>query len=259
VRNSVRYSLEGNAGLIKLSDPGTLNAISMEMADDLGRVLDRAAEEARAILLTGEGRGFCSGANLNVDVNSSAEDYDAGASLDAHYNPLVMRIRNLPIPIVVAVNGAAAGIGAAIALSGDLIVASETSYFLQSFRRIGLVPDGGSAYLLVNAEGRTRAMEMMLLGERVGAQQALAWGLVNRVVPDDQLIGEATSLAASLASGPTKTLGMIRRLCWQATEASYTEMLAMERDCQRAVGLTADHREGVSGFLVKRIPSFSGK
>lgn len=249
----------GAVEVITLNDPATLNAASFKMAEDLLAAFKGAAEGARAILLTGAGRGFCSGANLSGDLDPNSDAYDAGGALDTHYNPLMRMFRDSPVPIVTAVNGAAAGIGCSMALAGDIVLASPQAYFLQAFRRIGLVPDGGSAYLLAHSVGRARAMEMMLLGEKIPAEQALAWGLINRIVPAESLKDQAMALATDLASGPTHALAGIRKQLWAATESTFDEALARERGQQREAGLTSDHREGIAAFLQKRIAQFTGK
>jgi len=244
---------------IVMNDPSTLNAASISMVEELLEAFEQAADEARAIVLTGAGKGFCSGANLSGDsLDPSHPDYDAGAYIETHYNPLMRKIRDTPVPVVAAVNGAAAGIGCSIALACDFVVAGERSYFLQAFRNIGLVPDGGSAYLIQRAAGRLRAVEMMMLGERIMPQQSLAWGLVNRVVADDELLATATDIAKRLADGPTVALRMIKEIAWAATESSFEEMLGLERRLQLAAGRTADHREGVAAFLEKRQARFTG-
>lgn len=177
---------DGAVATLTLNDPATLNAASFTMTLEITDALEAAVRDgARAIVITGAGRGFCSGANLGSDLDPNEPGYDAGAALDTHYAPLMRAIRDLDVPLVTAVNGAAAGIGCSIALAGDIVLAADSSYFLQAFRRIGLVPDGGSAWLLTKAAGRTRAMEMMLLGEKIPAAQAYEWGLVTRVMPDD--------------------------------------------------------------------------
>ncbi len=260
--SKVKYALESGVATLTLSDPATMNAIGLDMANELRMALARAASEARAILLTGEGRAFCSGANLSASrapdaAQSGPDPRDAGAALESTYNPLVTAVRDLPIPIVTAVNGAAAGVGCSLALLGDLIVAGESAYFLQAFRRIGLVPDGGSSYLLPRMIGRARAMEMMLLGEKVPARTALDWGLINRCVPDNELLSVARALAAQLADGPA-SLGRIRRQTWEGLDAHWRDQLARERDNQRAAGQTADFIEGVSAFLQKRPAKFTG-
>ncbi len=259
----ITYALDGAVAVITFNDPATMNACGVDTAAQLGAALEKASGEARAIVLTGTGRGFCSGANLaspgmSSDAPATARAFDAGAALDTHYNPLVSQLRDLPVPLVTAVNGAAAGVGCSIALLGDMIVAAESAYFLQAFRRIGLVPDGGSTYMLARAVGRARAMEMMLLGEKIQAGKALDWGLVNRVVPDAQLMDEAMGLARALAEGPTKTLAMIRSLAWSSLDNSWDEQLYQERIHQRIAGRTNDFREGVGAFLTKRPARFSG-
>jgi len=258
----ITYELHGPVAVITMNDPATMNAAGIDMALELTDALGKAAAEARAAVLTGVGRGFCSGANLSSGVGTRGggdpSELDAGAALVTHYNPLVTAMRNLPIPFVTAVNGAAAGVGCSFGLLGDMILAGESAYFLQAFRRIGLVPDGGSTYMLARAVGRARAMEMMLLGEKVPAAKALEWGLINRVVPDADLLAEAMKLATELASGPTKTLSMIRNMGWASLDNSWDEQLMLERENQRTAGRTADFREGVTAFLTKRPAQFTG-
>ena len=258
--SQIQIAVKDDVATVTMSDPETLNAMSIPMVEELLHALDALPRRqgARAILLTGAGRGFCSGADLSEGVTPADPDFDAGAQLDTHYAPLMRAIRDSPIPIVTAVNGPAAGFGCSIALAADIVVASESAYFLQAFRHVGLVPDGGSAYLLAHAVGRIRAMEMMLLGERVSAARAFEWGLVTRVVPAASLIDEAGGIALALAAGPTRALRDIRRQCWRATEASFDEMLALERQQQRDAGRTADHREGVAAFREKRAGIFVG-
>jgi 2-(1,2-epoxy-1,2-dihydrophenyl)acetyl-CoA isomerase len=258
----MRYSkiiceTRGDVAIIRLDDERTLNAISPQMAEELRHALVKVCTSSRVLILTGTGRGFCSGANLG-DLDPSAPEYDAGAVLDKHYNPLMLALRALPIPFVAAVNGTAAGLGCALALAADLVVAAESSYFLQAFRRVGLVPDGGSAFLLTRGAGRARAMEMMLLGEKIAATKALEWGLINRVVPAKDLDDTALALANELAAGPTKALSAIRKMCWDALETGFGPQLESERVLQRDAGRTADHREGVAAFLQKRPASFTG-
>ena len=263
--NKIKVTADGDIAIITLSDPATMNAASIEMGAELADALKASAlgpEAKRAVVITGEGRGFCSGANLQAGPGGGKVDPDgkpdAGAALETLYNPMVSTIRDLPIPVVTAVNGAAAGVGCSIALLGDLIVAAESAYFLQAFRRIGLVPDGGSTYLLPRMIGRARAMEMMMLGDKIPAPQALDWGLVNRVVPDDQLLTAALAVARQLAEGPA-AVGMIRRLVWASLDASWTEQLNNERHAQRVAGKTEDFREGVAAFLQKRPAAFKGR
>lgn len=261
----IKLETADGVATLTLNDPSTLNAAGLDLASEMAhamRALAAGIVEARALVITGEGRGFCSGANLSgggaagreMDVDGKP---DAGQALQTVYNPLIMLMRDFPLPIVTAVNGAAAGVGCSIALMGDLIIAAESAYFLQAFRRIGLVPDGGSTYLLPRMIGRARAMEMALLGEKIPAKTALEWGMVNRCVPDAELIATATSFAKELANGP-KALGMIRQLMWDSLDNDWAAQLHAERMGQRTAGKTEDFVEGVTAFLQKRQAAFKG-
>lgn len=258
------YALQDSVAVITMNDPATMNAAGVDMARELGHAFEVAAKESRCVVLTGTGRGFCSGANLTSTQMSAnnqpenAREFDAGAALDTTYNPLVTQMRELPVPLITAVNGAAAGVGCSFALLGDMIVAGESAYFLQAFRRIGLVPDGGSTYMLARAIGRTRAMEMMLMGEKIPAAKALEWGLVNRVTPDAELMSTTLALAHEIAGGPTKTLAMIRKAAWASLDNDWSSQLHMERLLQRDAGRSRDFQEGVAAFLQKRPAKFTG-
>jgi 2-(1,2-epoxy-1,2-dihydrophenyl)acetyl-CoA isomerase len=256
----VKYEQDGAVAIVTMSDPATLNAIAVDMTGELVEAFNRAVSDARCVVLTGEGRAFSSGANLASGAPPLDADGqpDLGGRLEVTFNPFVSMLRDLPIPYVSAVNGAAAGIGCSFALLADLIVAGESAYFLQAFRRIGLVPDGSATYHLPRMVGRVRAMEMMLLGERLPAKTALDWGLINRCVPDADLLSTAKALATDLASGPTKTLGMIRRLAWASLDNTWPEQLQAERQAQRNAGRTEDFREGVQAFFQKRAANFKG-
>lgn len=260
--SKVLLDRDGDLAIITLNDPGVLNAIGLEIAGGLIDAIDEAGQTARAILLNAKGRAFCAGANLTgggPGGQSVTGHVDAGSGLESHVNPLMLKIRDLPIPIVSAVRGPVAGVGCSLALAADLVVASETAFFLQAFVNIGLVPDGGSTWFLSRAIGRARALEVALLGERLPAAKALEWGLINRVVADESLDSEALALAQRLASGPTLSMGLIRRNAWMAADSSFPEVLAQERSTQRVAGLTADHREGVAAFLAKRPACFTGE
>ena len=248
----------GDVAIIRLNDEKSLNAASPQMVEELLDALRETSRSRRAIVLTGVGRAFCAGANLGSVAYERGESYDAGALLESHFNPLMTTIRDLPVPFITAVNGLAVGVGSTIALAGDLIIAAQDAYFLQAFRRIGVIPDAGTAYLLTRAVGRVRAMEMMMLAEKLPAPRALEWGLVNRVVPKEELESTSIGLATDLASGPTRALAEIRKSCWHAVEADFAEQLARDRVVQRDMGHTADHREGIAAFFDKRPAIFTG-
>ena len=262
----IKVSVADNVAIITLADPSTMNAAGLDTATELADAFNRIAlgeMPARAVILTGEGRGFCSGANLSGGGAAGREveadgKPDAGRALETTYNPLVSIMRDFPMPIVTAVNGAAAGVGCSLALLGDIIIAAESSYFLQAFRRIGLVPDGGSTYLLPRLIGKARAMEMALLGDKIYGPKALEWGLVNRCVPDADLMSTAMTVAKELAAGPM-SLGMIRQLMWESLDTDWNTQLTAERKAQRKAGKSSDFIEGVSAFLQKRVAQFKGQ
>jgi 2-(1,2-epoxy-1,2-dihydrophenyl)acetyl-CoA isomerase len=258
--STIELEREGDVAIIRLNDPATLNAVTLRTIEEIGSALDDITGSTRAMVLTGAGRAFCSGANLTggMGVGQAEGPPDAGRVLESHINPLMLRLRDLPMPWVSAVKGSAAGVGCSFALAADMIVAGESAFFLQAFARIGLVPDGGSSWLLTRAVGRARAMEMMLLGERIPAQKAFEWGMVNRLVPDDQLMPVAMEVAKSLAAGPTRSLAMIRKMTWSASDATFEDAMTTERNNQREAGRTADHREGVAAFIGKRPARFTG-
>lgn len=241
---------------ITLARPDRLNALATQTLDELRAAVEQApCLGARCILLTGEGRGFSSGADL---VGSGGLPDDVGEALEKHYNPLVEALFAAPIPIVAAVNGPAAGAGCSLALCADIVIAARSAYFLQAFVNIGLIPDAGATWLLPRLAGRARAMEMMLLGERIPAEQAAEWGLISRVVEDEHLASEAAALATRLAQGPTVALGLIRRLARDAEQLALAEALAAERVAQRDAGRTQDFKGAVMAFIGKLQPRFEG-
>ena len=257
----IKVSSDGDVAIITFADPATMNAAGLDAAEELTHAFKAVSTDEgakRAIVLTGEGRGFCSGADLSARGRATQKPATAGEKLTTHYNPLIRLIVDLPIPLVTAVNGAAAGVGCSFALLGDIIVAGESAYFLQAFRRIGRVPDGGSTYLLPRMVGRARAMEMALLGERISAAKALEWGLINRCVPDAELMPTALGFAHELAKGPA-SLGLIRRAIWASLDAGIDTQLAYEAEAQDKAGVTEDFAEGVSAFREKRPAAFKGR
>jgi 2-(1,2-epoxy-1,2-dihydrophenyl)acetyl-CoA isomerase len=242
---------------ITIARPDRLNALSGQTVDELRAAVEESGRSgARCLLLTGGGRGFSSGADL---AGGGGLPDDVGASLEKHFNPLLEALFELPIPVVAAVNGPCAGAGCSLALAADIVVAARSAYFLQAFVNIGLIPDAGATWLLPRLAGRARAMEMMMLGERVPADKALEWGLIARVVEDEALESEAVALATRLAQGPTVALGLIRRLAREAGHAPLREALAAERVAQREAGRSEDFKAGVAAFLQKRQPRFEGR
>ncbi|HYJ28963.1 MAG TPA: enoyl-CoA hydratase-related protein [Allosphingosinicella sp.] len=242
---------------VTIARPDRLNALSGQTVDELRAAVEAvAASDARCLLLTGEGRGFSSGADL---AGEGGLPDDVGASLEKHFNPLIEAVFALDVPVVAAVNGPCAGAGCSLALSADIVIAARSAYFLQAFVNIGLIPDAGATWLLPRLAGRARAMEMMLLGERVPAEKALEWGLVSRVVEDEELAAEGVALATNLARGPTRALGLIRKLARDAEQLPLSEALGAERAAQREAGRTQDFRSAVMAFLEKRQPRFEGR
>ncbi len=251
----------GAVSVLRFNDPDAMNALTAEVVTDLHALLKSEAVRARAIVLAGSERAFSAGANLNAAVPSGDGDldvaFDAGATLEQHYNPMMETIRDLQVPLISAVRGAAAGVGASIALSCDLIVAGKSAYFLEAFARIGLVPDGGATWLLTRAVGRVRAMEMMLLAEKIPAPQAHDWGLVTRLVEDDAVEETALALGQRLADGPRTSHALIRKAAWHAADSDFTTALATERALQKQAGASPDFAEGVAAFREKRSPQFN--
>lgn len=245
--------------VVTINRPDRLNAAPPVTFDEIRDALGKL-DGARAVLLTGAGRAFCSGADVAGGSMQAADP--AQMTFDAltnHYNPTLLAIADLAVPVVSAVRGPAAGIGCSLALAADLCVASDTAYFLEAFVNIGLVPDGGASWMLPRLVGRARALEMALLGERVPAAKALDWGLIHKVVADDALDAEAVALAERLASGPTVALGLTRRAIGAALDTDYATAMAREAEDQRTARRTADSLEGGMAFLSKRKPDFQGR
>ncbi len=254
----IKVEHHDKVGIITLNAPEVLNALSSDMVAELSQALDEVlASDARCLLLTGEGRGFCAGANLQTRGKEGGPT-PVGSVLETHYHPILNRIRQMDIPMVSAVNGPAVGVGMSFAVIADIVVAAKSAYFLQAFARIGLVPDGGATYYLPRMIGWSRALELSLLAEKLPAEKAEDWGLVNRVVDDADLMLEALAIATKLANGPY-SLGLIRKAYWESQRNSYEGQLQLEADLQRQAGSSKDNREGVLAFLEKRDAKFTGE
>jgi 2-(1,2-epoxy-1,2-dihydrophenyl)acetyl-CoA isomerase len=259
---TVQTERRGAVLTIRLDRPESMNAVNLELGDDLLAALKRAADDddVRAVLLTGNGRAFSSGADLRSGFEPTESGHpNVQKALMERFHPIILALRQMPKPVVAAVNGAAAGIGCSFALACDLIIAGESAYFLLAFVNIGLVPDGGSSFLIPERVGFARAAEMAMLGERVAAAKAVEWGLINRVVSDETLMEDAAALADRLAKGPTRSYaGTKQQLnAWQFSRIE--AQLALEAGLQQEMAQSRDFMEGVAAFVEKREARFEGR
>jgi 2-(1,2-epoxy-1,2-dihydrophenyl)acetyl-CoA isomerase len=260
--NPILVSFDAGVQSITLNRPDKLNSLNPEMHIQLRSALDEAAlnPAIRCVLLTGAGRGFCAGQDLSErDMKDPSVKMDLGATIEKYYNPLVKFMQALPKPIVCAVNGVAAGAGANIALACDIVLAAGSASFLQAFAKIGLVPDSGGTFFLPRLTGTARAMGLAMLAEKLPAADAERMGLIWKVVDDDKLMSEAGALCKHLATQPTRALGLMKQAIYAAGGNSLSAQLDLERDLQRKAGGSADYREGVTAFLEKRKPNFTGQ
>jgi 2-(1,2-epoxy-1,2-dihydrophenyl)acetyl-CoA isomerase len=259
---AIRVEIDAAARVatVTLNRPEKLNSFTRAMHKELGAALDAASEAGvRALILTGAGRGFCAGqdlADLNFEPGAST---DLGALIDEHFNPLVRRLQSLPLPVIAAVNGIAAGAGANLAFACDITLAARSSSFAQSFVKIGLVPDSGGTMFLPQRAGMARALGLAITGEKIGAEQAERWGLIWQVVDDAELLACATKLAAQLAQQPTRAIAAIKRAMRASATNTLDQQLDLERDLQRELGNSYDYAEGVQAFIQKREPRFEGR
>ncbi|MBM7062933.1 2-(1,2-epoxy-1,2-dihydrophenyl)acetyl-CoA isomerase [Pseudomonas sp. UL073] len=258
----ILFVIEDGVATLSLNRPEQLNSFNAAMHGEVRDALKQVRQnpEVRVLLLTGEGRGFCAGQDLgDRNVAPGAAAPDLGESIEQFYNPLIRALRDLPLPVICAVNGVAAGAGANIPLACDLVLAARSASFIQAFCKLGLIPDSGGTWTLPRLVGSARAKALMLLGERLSAEQAEQWGLIYRVVDDAELRNEALKLARHLATQPTYGLALIKRSLNASLSNSFDEQLDLERDLQRLAGRSEDYREGVSAFMEKRTPTYKGR
>jgi 2-(1,2-epoxy-1,2-dihydrophenyl)acetyl-CoA isomerase len=248
--------------IVTLNRPARLNAVTTELHRALAAALDDAEADktCRAILLTGTGRGFCAGQDLaDLEPPQPGKPADLGLLIDRHYNPLIRRLRALPMPVVCAVNGIAAGAGANIALACDIVIAARSASFLQAFAKIGLVPDSGGTFFLPRLVGEARARALCLFAEPISAETAADWGLIWKCVDDVELMSEAQGICERFGEAPTRSLAMIKRALDASGHNTLDAQLDLERDLQREIGRGSDYIEGVTAFLAKRKPAYKGR
>lgn len=259
---NILFQVQEGVGQLTLNRPQSLNSFTTEMHEEVRTAFKQVQGDKaiRCLLITGNGRGFCAGQDLN-DRTVSAENGvpDLGDSVEKYYNPLIRNIMTLPKPVICAVNGVAAGAGASIALACDIVLAARSASFVQVFCKIGLVPDSGGTWNLPRAVGLPRAKGLAMLGDKLSAEQAEAWGMIWRCTDDDKLSDEALKLARHLATQPTRGLGMIKKLLTESTGNSLHEQLELEKETMRMLGQSHDYQEGVASFLEKRPPCFTGE
>ena len=259
---NILFAIEDGVARLTLNRPDKLNsfnvAMHLEVRDALARV--KADKSARVLVLTGAGRGFCAGQDLgDRAVAPGSAPVDLGESVEKYYAPLVSTLRALPMPVVCAVNGVAAGAGANLALACDIVIAAKSASFIEPFCKLGLIPDTGGTYFLPRLVGTARAMGLALLGDKLPAEQAASWGLIWKCVDDEKFAEETDALARHFAAAPTKGLGRAKQAIYASPANTLEQQLNLERDFMRELGNSADYREGVAAFLEKRAPRFKGE
>ncbi|ARP85995.1 2-(1,2-epoxy-1,2-dihydrophenyl)acetyl-CoA isomerase PaaG [Bordetella genomosp. 9] len=257
----IRFSLQDGIARLVLHRPDKLNSFTARMHGEVSSALDEVESGgARVLLITGQGRGFCAGQDLSERrAAPGAGPVDLGETVERYYAPLVKRLRALPMPVVVGVNGVAAGAGANLALAGDIVIAKESASFIQAFCRLGLIPDTGGTYILPRLAGHARALGLAMLGEKISARQAEQWGLIWQCVPDDAFETTIEKLCRHFAAAPTKGLAYTKRALQASLNHTLDEQLALEIGMMRELGRSEDYAEGVAAFLEKREPRFRGR
>jgi 2-(1,2-epoxy-1,2-dihydrophenyl)acetyl-CoA isomerase len=258
---TIRFSIDGGIARLTLHRPEKLNSFTVAMHAEVRAALAelRAEASARVLVLTGAGRGFCAGQDLGDEsIAPGSGEVDLGAAIERHYGPLVLALRNLPLPVLCGVNGVAAGAGANLALACDIVVAARSANFVESFCKLGLIPDTGGTYFLPRLVGTARAMGLAMLGDKLSAEQAERWGLIWKCVDDTALADEIDSLARHLASAPTLGLARAKQAIYASPDNPLAAQLDLERDLMRELGRSADYREGVAAFTARRTPRFTG-
>jgi 2-(1,2-epoxy-1,2-dihydrophenyl)acetyl-CoA isomerase len=254
----ILFAVTEGIARLTLNRPERLNSFNVAMHEEVRSVL--TGLDARVLVITGAGRGFCAGQDLSDRaVSPGGQGADLGDSIEKYYKPLVLALRRLPMPVIAAVNGVAAGAGANIALACDLVVAARSASFVQAFSKLGLVPDSGGTWYLPRLVGNARAMGLALLGEKLGAQQAAEWGLIWKCVEDAELAGFVDGLARQLAVAPTRGIARTKQAMYEGWSRTLEQQLDIERDYQGELGRSADYAEGVAAFVGKRTPNFSGR
>jgi 2-(1,2-epoxy-1,2-dihydrophenyl)acetyl-CoA isomerase len=255
---TIEFKLEAGIARLTLNRPDRLNSFTVQMHEEVADALS-SLEGVRVLVLTGAGRGFCAGQDLNDRAVAPGEAVDLGESVELRYNPLIRRVTSLPMPVIARVNGVAAGAGANIALACDIVIAAKSAKFIQSFASIGLIPDSGGTWALPRLVGQARALGLALTAEPLPAEKAADWGLIWKAVDDEALDAEVDALAQRFAAGPTRGLARIKKMIRESWEHSLGEELVLQRDAMRELGYSDDYREGVAAFMEKRAPRFTGK
>ena len=255
---TIDFKLEAGVARLTFNRPDRLNSFTAQMHEEVADALEQL-ESARVLVLTGAGRGFCAGQDLNDRAVAPGESVDLGESVEKRYNPLIRKLTSLPFPVIARVNGVAAGAGANIALACDIVIAAKSAKFIQSFASIGLIPDSGGTWVLPRLVGQARALGLALTAEPLPAEKAAEWGLIWRTVEDDQLDAEVDALAAKFASAPARGLAAIKRMIRESWGHSLDGELDLQRDMMRELGMSEDYREGIAAFMEKRTPNFTGR